>query len=84
MYDTVEVELLRAIEAYLRATGESQTGFGKRVAGDARLVADIRNGRGIGPKLRRRIEAALTTTRRNEEHERSKNQETAREGGGDR
>lgn len=64
MDDLPDGELLRAIEAYLADTGETQTAFGRRVAGDPSLITDIRNGRGLGPVLRRRVEAALTTTER--------------------
>jgi hypothetical protein len=65
MSDTREIlepELITAIEAYLKDTGESVTSFCKRVAGDASLLSDLRNGRSVGVKLRRRIEAALVTT----------------------
>jgi hypothetical protein len=64
MYEIMEKELLRAIESYLRETGEASTAFGKRVAGDSHLVLDLRNGRSVGMKMRRRIEAALITTQR--------------------
>jgi hypothetical protein len=60
----VEVELLAAVEAYLLHTGESQSAFTRRVCGDPNLVTDLRNGRGLGPALRRKIEAALATTER--------------------
>jgi hypothetical protein len=62
--ETWHVDLLASIDAYLKATNETQTSFGMRVANDPGLVADIRNGRGVGLKLLRRIEAALTTTER--------------------
>jgi hypothetical protein len=60
--EVIEGELIAAIEAYLADTGESITSFCRRVAGDPSLLSDLRNGRGIGPRLRRRIDAALTTT----------------------
>jgi hypothetical protein len=69
MHEPVEAELLSAIEAYLSDTGETQTSFGRRVAGDPSLINDLLNGRGLGPRLRQRIEAALTTTERTRIHE---------------
>ena len=64
MYEVMEKELLRAIEVYLRETGETGTAFGKRVAGDSHLVLDLRNGRRVYSRMRRKIEAALVTTQR--------------------
>jgi len=62
--EVIEVELIAGIEAYLADTGESVTAFCKRVANDPSLMSNLRNGRGVGPRLRKRIEAALTTTER--------------------
>lgn len=60
--EPIELELLAAIARYLEHTGESQTSFGRRVAGDPSLMTDLRNGRSVGLRLRHRIEAALITT----------------------
>lgn len=37
--------LLRKVERFLVATGMSPTRFGREVAGDPRLVSDLRRGR---------------------------------------
>ena len=58
----IEPELLLAIRDYLRAVGESESSFGRRVAGDPGLITDLRNGRSPGRILREKIEAALQTT----------------------
>ena len=47
---------------YLRAVDESESRFGRRVAGDPNLIKNLRNGRSPGRILRDKIEAALTTT----------------------
>ena len=65
MIEVLEAELLTSIESYLADTGESESAFGRRVARDTSLMSDLRNGRSVGLKLRRRIEAALVTTERN-------------------
>ena len=49
------MELLEKIEAYLTQTQTSPSTFGRLVAGDPRLVADLRSGR----RLRRRTEERL-------------------------
>lgn len=51
--------MLNRIEAYLATTGTSETRFGRTVAGDPRLVADLRRGRSPRPALVARIEAVL-------------------------
>jgi len=48
--------ILRKIECYLRDSGMSPTAFGRRVAGDPRLVHDLRRGRAPGARLTARIE----------------------------
>lgn len=47
------------IERYLRKTGMPPTRFGRLVAGDPRLVFDLRLGRHMGPKLEARVRAFL-------------------------
>jgi hypothetical protein len=45
----------RAIEAFLRKSGMAPTRFGRVVAGDPRLVHDLRRGRAPGARMQRRI-----------------------------
>ena len=47
------------IEQYLRERCVSPTRFGREVAGDPRLVFDLRRGREVGARLAARIEAYL-------------------------
>ncbi len=51
--------LVRAIEKHLARGGISPTRFGRDVAGDPRLVFDLRRGRMPRPALQARILAAL-------------------------
>jgi hypothetical protein len=51
--------LLSRIERYLRTTGTAASRFGKDVAGDPRLVSDMRRGRRPHSPLRHRIEAQI-------------------------
>ena len=51
-------DLLPLIEAHLRHTGEPVTRFGRRIAGDPRLVGDLRRGRQPKADLAHRIRAA--------------------------
>ncbi len=61
--------LLRRIEKHLRRSGVSATRFGREAAGDPRLVFDLRDGREMGPNLRKRLRAYLDQQeRRGEEH----------------
>ena len=53
------MNLLRAIERHLAATGLSETRFGREAVGDPRLVADLRRGRQPRRETLARIEAAL-------------------------
>ena len=53
--------LLRRIEQFLRETGMAWTRFGRIVAHDPRLVADMRNGRQPRPETAARIEAFITS-----------------------
>jgi hypothetical protein len=52
--------ILRKIELYLRASGVTPTRFGRDVAGDPRLVSDMRNGREPGVKMCALINAYLS------------------------
>ncbi|HTG37488.1 hypothetical protein [Sphingomonas sp.] len=54
------MELLNRIEGYLGRTGTAVTGFGRKVAGDPRLVLDMRRGRRPGAPLQARIEHFLS------------------------
>ena len=47
------------IEQYLRERCVAPTRFGREVAGDPRLVFDLRRGREVGARLAARIEAYL-------------------------
>jgi hypothetical protein len=51
--------LLRQIEEFLKKTGMPWTKFGRIVAHDPRLVADMRNGRSPRPDLAQRIESFI-------------------------
>ena len=51
--------LLHRIEGYLRKSGTAATRFGMEVAGDPRLVFDIRRGREPRTHLRDLIESRL-------------------------
>ena len=51
-------DLLARIDAHLAATGETPSAFGKRVAKDGNLVADLRNGRSPTMRLAARIAEA--------------------------
>ena len=53
------MHLLRRIETHLRRTGVKPTRFGRDVAGDPRLVHDMKRGREIGAKLSAQIAAYL-------------------------
>jgi hypothetical protein len=53
------MSLLPRIEQYLRKTGKTASRFGKDVAGDPRLVFDMRRGRAPLRNLSNRIEALL-------------------------
>ncbi len=52
--------LLRQIEQFLARTKMPWTKFGRIVAHDPRLVADLRNGRQPRPELTARIHAYIT------------------------
>ena len=47
--------MLRDIEKFLNATGMKPTRFGREVAGDPRLVLDMRNGRQPSQPMRDKI-----------------------------
>ncbi|MEY2943202.1 MAG: hypothetical protein RLY97_1216 [Pseudomonadota bacterium] len=52
---------LKRVEKFLTQTGMAWTKFGRLVAGDPRLVADLRNGREPRPDLTSRIENFIST-----------------------
>jgi hypothetical protein len=49
--------LQQRVEKFLKRTGLRPTVFGRAAARDPRFVFDLRNGRNVGPRLRKRIEA---------------------------
>jgi hypothetical protein len=51
--------LLARIETFLRRTGMPPTRFGREAARDPRLVYDLRHGRTVGDRLRRRVTAYI-------------------------
>lgn len=53
------MNLLRRIEKYLTSTGIPKTRFGRNVAGDPRLVDDLRRGRQLRQSTLDRITAHL-------------------------
>ncbi len=58
------MDIRERIRRYLELTGIPDTRFGREAVGDPRLVSDMRLGRQLGPRVRRRIERYLA------EHER--------------
>lgn len=56
--------LLQRISRHLELTGTPETLFGRRAAGDPRLVGDLRNGRQPRPPLVARIEAYIADVER--------------------
>ncbi len=54
-----EADLVELIEHHLSQTGETASAFGRRIANDTGLVADLRVGRSPGLKLVRRILEAI-------------------------
>jgi hypothetical protein len=51
-------DLIARIDAHLAASGETPSAFGRRVAKDSNLVADLRDGRSPTLRLAERILAA--------------------------
>lgn len=49
----------RKIELFLRQNGIAATTFGRRVAGDPRLVLDMRRGRCLRPAMVNKVEAFI-------------------------
>lgn len=47
---------LRSIESFLRQTGMPPTRFGREAVRDPRLVFDLRNGRELSDRMKRRVE----------------------------
>ncbi|MGF7169604.1 2,4-dienoyl-CoA reductase-like NADH-dependent reductase (Old Yellow Enzyme family) [Sphingobium xanthum] len=47
---------LRSIEIFLRRTGMAATSFGRESVRDPRLVHDLRKGRELSERMKRRIE----------------------------
>lgn len=57
------MSLLKRVEEELRRTGVAASRFGREVAGDPRLVHDMRRGRQLGGKLRSRVESYMLARR---------------------
>jgi len=47
---------LRTIERFLKRTGMAPTAFGRQAARDPRLVFDLRSGRELTDRMKRRLE----------------------------
>lgn len=47
---------LRSIERFLQSSGMAPTAFGRQAVRDPRLVFDLRNGRELTDRMKRRIE----------------------------
>lgn len=47
---------IRSIEQFLRRTGMPATNFGREAVRDPRLVSDLRRGRQLSERMRRRLE----------------------------
>jgi len=56
---TIQSELLRDIQAFVRAAGVAETTFGRLVANDGKLVARLRDGKGITTRTVEKIRAYL-------------------------
>lgn len=56
-----ERDLLEAVAGHIARTGESEAGFGRRIAGDPNLIGDIRRGRSPRLRLAQTIMAACRT-----------------------
>ncbi|MDR3736059.1 MAG: hypothetical protein P4L10_11050 [Acidobacteriaceae bacterium] len=54
-----ETDIIKAIDAHLAASRESETAFGVRVAKDGNLVRDLRAGRSPRMRLAYRIMRAI-------------------------
>ncbi|MBI3112900.1 MAG: hypothetical protein HYZ04_00115, partial [Rhodospirillales bacterium] len=57
---TIQSELLQEIQAFVRATGIAETTFGRLAANDGKLVARLRDGKGITTRTVEKIRAYLT------------------------
>ena len=57
------MELLFAIDRYLRGTGMPPTKFGRLSVNDPRLVGDLRRGRQPGPVVAARVQAFIAARR---------------------
>jgi hypothetical protein len=55
----IENALLGRIEAFLEATGESETGFGRRVMRDPMFINRLRHGRRLYAETVAKIETAI-------------------------
>ena len=55
--------MLWKVEKYLKVNGIAPTTFGRKCAGDPRLVSDLRCGRDVGVKMSARIDAFIAGQR---------------------
>jgi hypothetical protein len=53
------MDMLSRIYRYLRTSGESRSGFGRKAVGDPRFVWDLERGRIPYPRTERRVKAWL-------------------------
>ena len=53
--------MLLRIERFLRDTGMAPTRFGRNAVRDPRIVFDMRNGREPSERMRRRLDAYITS-----------------------
>ena len=56
----VHASLLQSVERHLHRTGLSASGFGRKIAGDPRLVFDMRRGRRPKEALQQRLLEAVS------------------------
>lgn len=55
----VHASLLQSVERHLCLTGTSASGFGRKIAGDPRLVFDMRKGRRPKAEMQERLKEAV-------------------------
>jgi len=59
----VHASLLQSVERHLCLTGTSASGFGRKIAGDPRLVFDMRKGRRPKEEMQERLKEAVSQGR---------------------
>ena len=61
--EALQVDLLRDVEAYLRATGRGPCYFGKVSCGNSELVRRLRAGGRVWPETEARVRAYMEATK---------------------